>query len=69
MLSDLWDNAWNKKKCLEDDSKEAIERKSEDTQKTTEIDIYNGSGGHINFFKDAEDGVMIGITREQNYNI
>lgn len=40
-----------------------IERKSEDIQKTTEIDIYNGSGGHINFFKDAEDGVMIGISK------
>ena len=40
-----------------------IERKSEDTEKTTEIDIYNGTGGHINFFKDAEDGVMIGISK------
>lgn len=40
-----------------------IERDSANTEKTTEIDIYNGTGGHINFFKDAEDGVMIGISK------
>lgn len=48
----------NRKRAIDDTKDEAIEEgvTEEDKTKGT-VDIYSGTGGHINFFKDAEDGI------------